>query len=185
MPCPRLRGHEGPFSRYFATCPRQRGHGTRLLSTGTSYGRQTVDNCPRKPRSGERGYGSGECLRCPRIRPGVRWADAPPDEQSPACQTSGHCFRRDKRPEVPRFPAKTFSAAKQDCRRAPFMPCLDQRPRITTGKRFPFSRQGTQPVSPVSNQIAALPFVGTVTPMNEPTFVCARGRELSYSPSTA
>ena len=34
-----------------------------------SYGHQTVANCPRKPRSGERGYGLGECL--PRLRFGL------------------------------------------------------------------------------------------------------------------
>jgi len=30
-----------------------------------SYGRQTVADCPRKPRSGERSYGFGECAPCP------------------------------------------------------------------------------------------------------------------------
>ena len=44
-----------------------------------SYGRQTVANCPRKPRSGERGYGLGEYLPSevgksfPRLRFGLVW----------------------------------------------------------------------------------------------------------------
>jgi len=42
-----------------------------------SYGRQTVGNCPRKPRSGERGYGLGECLPVFRSLSRCGWEPVP------------------------------------------------------------------------------------------------------------